>query len=83
MSSMNTKDGVGQTGKKGGTYQAVRTVELSRLVDAVPPHAIEAEMSLLGSMIFDPRTIADVVSIVKAGRDFHRPAHGTCTITNQ
>ena len=76
MSSMNTKDGVGQTGKKGGTYQAVRTVELSRLVDAVPPHAIEAEMSLLGSMIFDPRTIADVVSIVKAGRDFHRPAHG-------
>jgi replicative DNA helicase len=54
----------------------IRTAELARLVDAIPPHAVESEMSLLGAMLFDPKMIADVVPIVKTGRDFHNPAHG-------
>lgn len=58
------------------SMSALRMAELSRLVDAIPPHAVEAEMSLLGAMLFDPRAIADVVPIVKTGRDFHTPTHG-------
>ena len=58
------------------TASSLRMAELSRLIDAIPPHALEAEMSLLGAMLFDPRTIADVVPIVKTGRDFHTPTHG-------
>ncbi len=53
----------------------LRAEELTRLAEAVPPHALDAEVSLLGSMILDPRVIADVLGIVKPGTDFHRPAH--------
>ena len=53
----------------------LRAEELTRLAEAVPPHALDAEVSLLGSMILDPRVIADVLGIVKSGIDFHRPAH--------
>ena len=53
----------------------LRADELTRLAEAVPPHAMEAEISLLGSMILDPRVIADIINIVKTGGDFHRPAH--------
>ena len=31
----------------------LRADELTRLAEAVPPHAMEAEISLLGSMILD------------------------------
>jgi replicative DNA helicase len=40
------------------------------------PHNIEAEESVLGSMILAPNAINDVVSIIVA-EDFYRPAHGT------
>jgi replicative DNA helicase len=53
----------------------LRADELTRLAEAVPPHAMEAEISLLGSMILDPRVIADIINVVKTGGDFHRPAH--------
>jgi replicative DNA helicase len=53
----------------------LRADELTRLAEAVPPHAMEAEISLLGSMILDPRVISDIINIVKTGGDFHRPAH--------
>ncbi len=49
--------------------------ELSRLAEAMPPHALEAEVSLLGSMLLDPSVVSDIVGIVKSGSDFHRPAH--------
>ena len=47
-----------------------------RLLDATPPHSLEAEMSLLGAMLIDPRVIGDVIQSVPNGADFHRPAHG-------
>ncbi len=46
------------------------------LLDASPPHAVEAEMSLLGSILVDPKVLGDVVLLVRAGADFFRPAHG-------
>ena len=76
MTGLNTKDGVNHGRDADSGPAAVRMVELTRLLDAVPPHALEAEMSLLGAMLFDPRMIADVVTLVKSGRDFHNPAHG-------
>ena len=49
---------------------------LSRLFESLPPHAIEAEMSLLGSMLIEPQVIGDIVFIVKSGDDFFKPANG-------
>ena len=49
---------------------------LDRLFDRLPPHSIEAEMSLLGSLILDPEIASDVVPIVRDGTAFYRPAHG-------
>ncbi len=49
---------------------------LSRLFEQLPPHAIEAEMSLLGSMLIDPQIIGDIVLIVRSGDDFFKPANG-------
>ena len=76
MTGLNTKDGVNHGRDTDSSQTVVRNVELTKLLGAVPPHAQEAEMSLLGAMLFDPRMIADVVTLVKSGRDFHNPAHG-------
>lgn len=49
---------------------------LSKLFEKLPPHAIEAEVSLLGSMLIEPRVIADVIPIMKGADDFYKPANG-------
>ncbi len=53
----------------------LRKPDLAKLFDKLPPHAVEAEMSLLGSMILDPQVIGDVVQIVRGSDDFHVPKH--------
>ncbi len=42
--------------------------------DRTPPQSIEAEQSVLGSMMLSKDAIADVVEVVRPG-DFYRPAH--------
>jgi len=42
--------------------------------DRVPPHNIEAEESVLGSMVLSGEAIASVIEALKAA-DFYRPAH--------
>ncbi len=49
---------------------------LSSLFEQLPPHAIEAEMSLLGSMLLEPQVVGDAVLIVRGGDDFFKPANG-------
>ncbi|MBL8758350.1 MAG: helix-turn-helix domain-containing protein [Phycisphaerae bacterium] len=49
---------------------------LGRLFDREPPASIEAEMSLLGSMILDPRVIADVINVVRGAESFYDERHG-------
>lgn len=49
---------------------------LASLFEQLPPHAIEAEMSLLGSMLLDPQVVGDVVMLIKEGEDFYKPANG-------
>lgn len=51
------------------------TVNLdSVLLDKIPPHNLEAEMSLLGSMLISPGAIPIVTEILKPD-DFYREAH--------
>jgi replicative DNA helicase len=47
----------------------------ARLLQALPPQALEAEMSLLGALLWDHRVVGDVVTILRDGGDFSRPAH--------
>jgi replicative DNA helicase len=49
---------------------------LAALFQALPPHALEAEMSLLGSMLWDHHIVGDVVQVIHSGDDFFKPAHG-------
>jgi len=50
-------------------------VEVKDLFDKKPPVALEAEMSLLGSMILDPNVIADVIGALKGPGDFYDDRH--------
>ena len=43
--------------------------------ESLPPQAIPAEMSVLGSMLLSRDAIADVTEIIKNPEDFYRPAH--------
>lgn len=48
---------------------------VSKLFDRLPPHALEAEMSLLGSMILDSNVIGEVVQIIAGSADFYQARH--------
>jgi replicative DNA helicase len=48
---------------------------LQKLFDRLPPHSLEAEMSLLGSMILDHSVIGDVIEIVPLADAFYSEAH--------
>jgi len=49
--------------------------QLSALMQQLPPHAREAEMSLLGSVLVDPAVMGEVVMHVHSSGEFHVPAH--------
>jgi replicative DNA helicase len=66
----------GRKGRRGEKGREIAFGEIAKLFEALPPHAIEAEMSLLGSIIWDPKVVGDAIAIVKGGGDFYRPAHG-------
>ncbi|MBL8964887.1 MAG: replicative DNA helicase [Phycisphaeraceae bacterium] len=71
--SSSSPDGDRPRGPRGGRP---RPEPLGKLFDRLPPHSIEAEMSLLGSMILDPQVIADVLPLVNKSEDFYNEAHG-------
>jgi replicative DNA helicase len=48
---------------------------LRELVDSLPPHSEEAEMSLLGSLILDPKAVGEVVSILHNAEPFYKEGH--------
>ena len=62
------RSGKGSTGLRSGDWR-----HLSTLFEQLPPNAVEAEMSLLGSMILDPRVIGDVLLVIRSGEDFYTP----------
>src|SRR5262249_40667395 len=50
--------------------------QIGKLFERLPPHSLESEMSLLGSLILDHRVAADVIGIVSGKDDFFSEAHG-------
>ncbi|MGY8752572.1 MAG: replicative DNA helicase [Phycisphaerales bacterium] len=50
---------------------------ISRLMEAMPPHALEAEESLLGAIVIDPTVLNDVQLILRGPDDFFKKANGT------
>lgn len=50
-------------------------VDIGKLFDRSPPASIESEMALLGSMMLDPRCIADVISVIRGPDVFYSDAH--------
>ncbi len=68
-----------ESANKDGNFRGKdepRKVDLAKLYAALPPHAIEAEMALLGSMILDWLVVGDVILMVSGPDDFFKPAHG-------
>jgi len=53
-----------------------RHADLAKLFNEKLPQAIEAECSLLGSMILDWRVVGEVVQIIETGDDFYEKKHG-------
>jgi replicative DNA helicase len=47
----------------------------AKLYERPLPYSLEAEMALLGSMLLDPRVLADVTSIVTGAGDFYSEGH--------
>jgi len=54
--------------------QTAEDVRRKTRPERVPPHDVEAEESVLGSMMLSSEAIAEVVEVVKE-EDFYRPAH--------
>jgi len=78
MSQLETKPG----GAGGGEGRERRrrvdpevAQRIEKLFDRLPPHSLEAEMSLLGSMLLDPAAVGDVISTVRRPEEFFSAAH--------
>jgi len=53
----------------------IEPTSIKPLFDRQPPQSLEAEMSLLGSIILDPGVIPDVISLLKGPEDFYKESH--------
>ena len=62
--------------KRDDRSGGMTAASMGKLFDRLPPHAVEAEMSLLGSMVLDPQMIPDVLPIVNRREQFYKEAHG-------
>ena len=50
-------------------------IEIGKLFDKQPPHALETECALLGSMIIDSQVIGEIVEVIQGSADFYKPSH--------
>ena len=66
----------GASSKNNWNPKAVTTAELGKLFDRMPPHSLEAEMSLLGSMILDHSVTGDVLQAIRSSDSFYSQQHG-------
>ncbi len=56
---------------------AAASAGLEKLFDRLPPHSLEAERSLLGSLLLDPAVLGEVVTLVSKPEQFYSTAHGS------
>ncbi len=52
------------------------TIDASELFDRTPPHHIDAERSLLGSILLDPMALSEIVELISTPEQFYKEAHG-------
>ena len=64
----------GRRGRSDAQSESQRR-DIAALFGAEPPVAVEAEMGLLGAIIWDPKVIGDVIGVVRNGEDFSSPRH--------
>ena len=64
------------TSRRRDERPVVTAESMRKLFDALPPHSPEAEMSLLGSLLLDPKVVPDVLGIVRTREAFYKEAHG-------
>jgi len=69
--------GYRKDGSDGAGGRGTPAIDLSRVYDKLPPHAPEAEMALLGSVILDPYTLAEILPMVSVPEDFYRQSNAT------
>ena len=76
MSTSPTIGAAPETLKTARRSTAGDPQRVARLFEKLPPHAIEAEMCLLGSILLEPRMLGDVTFVIRDGQDFYKPANG-------
>jgi len=64
------------TATSRGASGAQGNQQLGKLVEGLPPNALEAEGSLLGSILIDPSVLNDVQLIIHGADDFFKKANG-------
>ena len=69
-----TAAGLGGGAPRGGPRTTIR-VDLKELFNRPPPASPEAEMSLLGAMLIDPKATGDVVLMIPTGGWFYDQRH--------
>jgi len=67
--------GVNGRAGRGKPRASAGAANLEKLFDRVPPHSLDAEQSLLGSLILDPSMFGEVVTLVHEGGQFYSQAH--------
>ncbi len=70
------KRGRGARPTRGDGLVESQRRDIAALFGAEPPVAIEAEMGLIGALLWDPKVVGDVIGIVRSGDDFSMPRHG-------
>ncbi len=61
---------------KPKTNTSPKSAAINRLMESLPPHAVDAEESLLGSIIIDATVLNDVQLIIRNGDDFFKKTNG-------
>ena len=64
------------SGRRDRLAGAAASAGLAKLFDRLPPHSLEAERSLLGSLLLDPAVMGEVVAVVTKAEQFYSSAHG-------
>ncbi|MEM7622803.1 MAG: replicative DNA helicase [Planctomycetota bacterium] len=61
--------------KQGKRKERPLSERVDKMFDRVPPHSLDAEQSLLGSLLLDPKAFGDVLTLVWEGSQFFSQAH--------
>ena len=70
------RSGRGQRRPRNDAATEAQRRDVAALFGSEPPVALEAEMGLIGAIIWDPKVVGDVITLVRNGEDFSSPRHG-------